>query len=161
VVPPASGSRRILFLDDDPGRVEAFLRDHPGATWVRTAEQCLAHLAGLWDEVHLDHDLGGEVFVEHERDDCGMAVVRWLCERHRDHLRATRFIVHTRNPNAACVMHFHLQVMGYDAEVRPFGPDSTARGQQTMLGPVSGTIAGRVARWLRRLGGRPGPGRAP
>lgn len=69
---------RILFLDDDPVRGEIFLAEHPGAV-ARTADECIAYLCGPWDEVHLDHDLGGEIFVDHERDDCGMAVVRWLC----------------------------------------------------------------------------------
>jgi hypothetical protein len=154
VVPSSQGPGRILFLDDDPGRAEAFLRDHPGATWVQTAEQCLALMSGSWDEIHLDHDLGGEVFVDHEREDSGMAVVRWLCDQTREHLRATRFIVHTRNPNAACVMQFHLESMGYDVRVIPFGQDSPAQDHGNTPPRGHGTRADRVIRWLRRLAGR-------
>ena len=66
---------KVLFMDDDPARGAMFLAAHPDAVWVGTAEACIAHLVEPWDEVHLDHDLGGEVFVDHERDDCGMAVV--------------------------------------------------------------------------------------
>ena len=88
---------------------------------MRTAENCIAHLAEPWDEVHLDHDLGGDVFVDFERDDCGMAVVRWLCAQPRAHLAKTRFFVHTHNLNAACLMVLHLEVMGYEVRVRPFG----------------------------------------
>ena len=65
---------RILFLDDAPDRAAVFLAGHQGAVWVQTAEQCLELLKQPWDEVHLDHDLGGEVLVDHERDDCGLAV---------------------------------------------------------------------------------------
>src|SRR5262245_50630819 len=72
--------RRLLFLDDDPGRAEAFLRDHPDATWVTTVPDCLTHLAETWDEVHLDHDLGGKLFVDSQDADCGMEVIRWLCK---------------------------------------------------------------------------------
>jgi hypothetical protein len=153
VLPSASGPRRILFLDDDPSRASAFLAEHPDATWVRTAEQCLASLAESWDEVHLDHDLGGEVFVAHEREDCGMAVVRWLCDEPREHLRTTRFIVHTRNPNAACVMQLHLEVRGYDVRVLPFGRDAFPQNRTDAPGPGRRLRADQLIRWLRRLAG--------
>src|SRR6476469_10087654 len=113
--------RRVLFLDDDPARGVAFLAWNPGAVWVRTAAECLERLAGRWDAVHLDHDLGGERFVDHEREDCGMAVVRWLCEEPRPHLRDTRFVVHTHNRDAARTMIFPLQTLGYDVHASPFG----------------------------------------
>jgi hypothetical protein len=149
VLPSASGPRRILFLDDDPARASAFLAEYPWATWVGTAEECLARLAEPWDEVHLDHDLGGEVNVAHEREDCGMAVVRWLCDQPREHLLAARFIVHTHNPNAACVMQLHLGVMGYEVLVRPFrqggSRDDPARGRRP--------LAARIVGWLRHIGG--------
>src|SRR4051812_41221725 len=70
---------RVLFLDDDPGRAAIFLAAVPHAVWVSTVEECLPRLEEEWDEVHLDHDLGGETFVDCGRDDCGMEVVRWLC----------------------------------------------------------------------------------
>ena len=56
--------RRILFLDDDPARAEIFLAENPEAVWVQTADECIARLEEDWDEVHLDHDLGGERFVD-------------------------------------------------------------------------------------------------
>jgi hypothetical protein len=142
---------RILFLDDDPVRATAFLTERPHAVWVQTAEQCLAHLTEPWDEVHLDHDLGGEVFVDHERDDCGMAVVRWLCAQPQPHLQATQFFIHTHNPNAACVMTLHLQVMGFDVRVCPFGtPPPAPHGPD---GPRDRPpLVRRLVRWLQ--GGR-------
>ena len=75
----SEGRPKVLFMDDDPARGASFLAEYPDAVWVQTAEDCIAHLAEPWDEVHLDHDLGGDVFVDFERDDCGMAVVRWPC----------------------------------------------------------------------------------
>ena len=126
----------------------AFLTAHPDAVWVQTVEQCLELLEHPWDEVHLDHDLGGEVMVDHERADCGMAVVRWLCEEPRPHLRNTRFIVHTHNANAACMMVLHLQVMGYQVQATPFGAMSLVTGDSN-----PGSLAGRLLRLLGRRSG--------
>jgi len=75
---PSPLTPRTLFLDDAPNRAASFLAAHPGAVSVQTVEQCLGLLQHPWDEVHLDHDLGGEVLVDHERADCGMEVLRWL-----------------------------------------------------------------------------------
>jgi hypothetical protein len=143
-----SETERILFLDDDPARAEAFRARYPHAIWARTAEECQARLAEPWDVVYLDHDLGGETFVDHERDDCGMEVVRWLDREPRPHLQGTRFVVHTRNPNAACIMVVHLEAMGYSAQAVPFGnlllaPPSAGRPRP---GPVRALTA-----WLRSL----------
>ena len=79
--------RRLLFLDDDPNRAEVFLKDNPQAVWVTTVPDCLARLAEPWDEVHLDHDLGGKMFVDSADTDCGMEVIRWLCKEPRAHLK--------------------------------------------------------------------------
>ncbi|MFO0908745.1 MAG: cyclic-phosphate processing receiver domain-containing protein [Isosphaeraceae bacterium] len=119
---PVSGAgARRLFLDDDPKRAEIFLADYPDGVWVQTAADCIARLAERWDEVHLDHDLGGEMFVDHARDDCGMEVVRWLCLARRVHLRYTQFYIHSHNPHAATTMGLQLMNAGYTVELRPFG----------------------------------------
>jgi hypothetical protein len=136
---------RVLFLDDDPARGKSFVAEYPGAVWVRTAEECIDRLSEPWDEVHLDHDLGGEVFVDHEREDCGMAVVRWLCDQPRPDLKSTRFFVHTHNVNAACLMALRLEAMEYDVQIRPFG---AAPARPARLGHVR-SVAVRVIRWLR------------
>ncbi len=116
-----SNDRRILFLDDDPARGVEFLTYNPDAVWVETVADCVSALSEPWDEVHLDHDLGGEHFVDQDRDDCGMAVVRWLCEEPRPHLQSALFVIHTHNPGAAIAMIFQLQAMGYIVQERPFG----------------------------------------
>ena len=112
---------RILFLDDDHQRAEIFLAANPQAVWVETVPDCLAKLEETWDEVHLDHDLGGEQYVTQDREDCGMEVVRWLSLTPRPHLRLTKFVVHSHNPNGATMMGMQLMVNGYDVDVRPFG----------------------------------------
>jgi hypothetical protein len=114
---------RILFLDDDPHRAETFLAWYPMAVWVQTSEECIAHLAHGWHEVHLDHDLAGEVYVDPERSDCGMEVVRWLSAELREPLRGTRFVIHSHNVDAARTMVQNLRQTGYDAHYRPFALD--------------------------------------
>jgi hypothetical protein len=135
-----SAGRRILFLDDDPKRGLEFLSSNPEAVWVQTVAECIGALEGPWDEVHLDHDLGGEHFVEHERDDCGMAVIRWLCEEPRPHLKSSVFVIHTHNPGAAIAMIFQLESTGYIVEERRFGaPPARPRDR-------------RSTHWMSRVG---------
>ena len=122
-VTTASPTRRVLFMDDDARRVEVFLDRCPEAVWVKSADACIARLKDGWDEVHLDHDLGGERYVDPNRDDCGMAVVRWLCAEERPQHRDTRFFIHSFNLAAASLMVECLLRNGYTAEFRPFGFD--------------------------------------
>jgi hypothetical protein len=116
-------SRRLLFLDDDPVRAEAFLVEAPEAVWVKTVTDCVVRLVEPWDEVHLDHDLGGKQFVDTSANDCGMEVIRWLCQEPRLHLRQTNFFVHTHNTIAGLMMVLQMRESGYQAEFRPFGVD--------------------------------------
>jgi O-antigen ligase len=143
---------RLLFLDDDPARAATFLESHPDAVWVRDARGCIDRLAEPWDEVHLDHDLGGRTHVDMDSDDCGMEVVRWLRGAPRPHLKGTRFVVHSRNANAACVMVLHLEEAGYPAVARPFprartatGRSSPARRGRAGVAADGGRLAGRAA----------------
>ncbi len=140
--------RRILFLDDDPARRAKFLTTNPGAVWVETADDCIRALGEPWDEIHLDHDLGGEHFVDHERDDCGMAVIRWLCAEPRLHLQSALFVIHTHNPGAAIAMMFQLQAMGYIVHERPFGttPAPTADRRSAWMTRLVDLLARILAR---------------
>ena len=91
---------------------------------MTTAIDCIARLAEPWDEIHLDHDLGGEQFVDVARDDCGMAVVRWIAFEPRPHLKRAKFLVHSHNGVAAYVMMLQLKGLGLRASARPFGEGS-------------------------------------
>lgn len=157
---PAGGpARRVLFLDDDPGRAEAFLSANPDAIWVATVEDCLTRLAEPWDEVHLDHDLGGEQFVDCGREDCGMEIVRWLCLQEQPHLKATRFYVHSHNPRAADLMVMQMYAAGFRVEARPFGSATLAAPRHVPEPPAPQRPPGALPGWLRSLGryitGRP------
>ncbi len=158
---------RLLFLDDDPQRAETFLAEHPHAVWVETVPDCVDRLRETWDEVHLDHDLGGRQLVGVDDVDCGMEVIRWMCKEPRDHLRSTRFFVHTHNLVAGLMMVLQMRSSGFKAEFRPFGqdlakllahnePGDEPRGlsgvlEQTLDRWLGGT---RLWRWLLRKTGR-------
>jgi hypothetical protein len=144
----------VLFLDDDPQRASVFLGEHPQAVWVQTVAECIARLEEAWDEVHLDHDLGGEHFVDFEREDCGMEVVRWICRAPRPHLRATRFTVHSHNPGGATLMGMQMLANGYLVEVRPFGAPPLPTDDAT---PAAASPLAALTRLVRRLLGRPDP----
>ena len=71
----------VLFLDDNPVRSARFRQAVPHATMVETAKECIAQIRKeQWDWIFLDHDLGGEEFVDSDRKDTGMEVVRHLRE---------------------------------------------------------------------------------
>jgi hypothetical protein len=126
---------------------------------VQTARDCVARLARPWDEVHLDHDLGGEIYVNPDRDDCGMEVVRWLCRQRRRQCDRTLFFVHSYNEEAAEVMVSRLLQAGYRAVYRPFGIDVL---QWELLDQNEGRPPARRRRlpeWLNRMARRLRPRR--
>ena len=120
---PSPTAPRLLFLDDDPQRAAIFLKENPQAVWVRTVSECLHRLKEPWHEIHLDHDLGGKVFVDSAAEDCGMEVIRWLCIEPRPHLKEARFFVHTHHTAAGLLMVLQMRLCEYKAEYRPFGFD--------------------------------------
>ncbi len=142
---------RRLLLDDDPARAEEFLSVYPDAVWVATVAECIDRLAESWDEVHLDHDLGGEQHVDVARDDCGMAVVRWLAFEPRPHLRKARFVVHSHNGVAAYVMMLQLKGLGLTASASPF-----SEGRWKPAPPAEPSFWRRMIAKIQRMR-RPGP----
>lgn len=149
------GRPRLLFLDDDPKRARVFLDEHPQAVWVTNVPDCLAQLAETWDEVHLDHDLGGKVYVDSSDVDCGMEVIRWLCKEPPAHLKRTRFYVHTHNATAGLLMVLLMRKGGYRAEFRPFGLDL-----RRLLAHNEPEAAPRRSRWIAMRDGARGMARA-
>jgi hypothetical protein len=104
----------ILFLDDDAARRTRFLSEHPTAETVETAIECIEALASTeWDEVWLDHDLGGEVYVSTRNENTGSSVVRWIVE-HKPSVG--KFYVHSLNTPAAEGMVIDLTRAGYQAD---------------------------------------------
>ena len=111
----------ILFLDDDKNRQRTFRSAFPAADIVSTANECIDMLdASKWDLVCLDHDLGGEQYVDPAEKNTGMEVVRWI-ESNRPSVG--RFIVHSLNFPARWEMTTRLDHDGYGASQCPFGPN--------------------------------------
>jgi hypothetical protein len=108
---------RILVLDDFDIRLSKAAdkySDMGELYLVTTAEDAIAQLSAMdgWYIVSLDHDLGGEVFVDPDREDCGMEVVRWIVK----HSPEIDFIkIHTANHLVAPKMIKSLRDAGYEA----------------------------------------------
>jgi hypothetical protein len=112
--------QNALFLDDNEERGVRFLSAFPAARWVKTAGEAIEHIkTGRYNEVFLDHDLGGEVYVDSGREDCGFEVVRWI-EQNKP--RIDSIVVHSHNNVAASQMVIALSRAGYnDVHFLPFG----------------------------------------
>lgn len=103
-------------------------------TIVETAEECITQLeSGAFDLVFLDHDLGGEIYVDSGREDCGMEVVRWLERNGGEH---RRFVIHTHNEVAGAMMYFQLDRMGYSVAQVTFGSPEFRQTLEQHLGAV-------------------------
>ena len=109
----------ILFLDDDLDRTKIFLLNVLNAHTVETAMECISVLQSKeeWDYVLLDHDLGGNIFVDSDREDCGMEVIRWIV---KNKPIIKQVVVHSFNPDASKEMILKLRDAGYDAIPVPF-----------------------------------------
>lgn len=109
----------ILFLDDNEARTNLFRRWIPGGSHTTTAAGMIALLSNteVTDLAFLDHDLGGEVFVDSGREDCGMEVVRWVVQNKPS---VRQFVVHTLNPSAGEEMARRLSEAGYTVDQVPF-----------------------------------------
>src|SRR5262245_49267713 len=110
----------ILFLDDCPHRHRQFRSVMPFAIMVHTADETIAKLSDgtIWDYVFLDHDLGGESFVNSNREDTGMGVVRWLA---KNPITINKMIyVHSLNADGARKMVEMLRSSGYPVHYYPF-----------------------------------------
>ena len=125
----------ILFLDDSTERaVLAYNRmpvdERDNCIWCKTAEEAMVT---LWDyrdvltKVYLDHDLGGEAFVNTKREDCGMEIIRFVENMSRkdpkefEKLKKAEIIIHDWNGHAAPIMEKRLSALGLNAKWVPFG----------------------------------------
>jgi len=112
---------RIIFLDDDNQRWYRFQAKIPNSVRAETADECIRLIRDSTkiDWLFLDHDLGGEAYVNSTREDCGMEVVRFLCA---DNLTKTisNIVVHSHNTVAALEMFNKLKDAGYNVRLVPF-----------------------------------------
>lgn len=113
----------VLFLDDDTHRTETFVaKVETPQLKVRAAVDALSAIHYLrtekFSQIFLDHDLGGQIYVDSETPNSGGQVVRWMSEN-RDRIDAeTPIILHTMNPVGATYMYMVLKDAGFQ-NVRP------------------------------------------
>ncbi len=120
---------RVLFLDDDEHRQLVFARNMESLAFsdyvqVRTVNEAISALSeDIFDLVFLDHDLGGQVYVDSARKDTGAEVVRWMVENKPD---IATVVVHTLNPAGAKYMVEELLKADYYCTYIPFTAHSIA-----------------------------------
>ena len=114
----------ILFLDDMEARTKKFKSFVPSARCTETAVGMIG-LINSSDEpidyIFLDHDLGGQTFVDSSESNTGMEVVRWMEANQEDLPEIEVVVVHSHNPVAAQNMVLKLQDMNINSEAIPFG----------------------------------------
>src|SRR6185503_5276221 len=123
---------KILFLDDNKKRIEFFKQFNPDADIVENAQDCIKSLKenGIYDLICLDHDLGGEVYVNSENKNTGMEVVRYLeSKEYRKYYSSNKvhgfIIVHTWNFKAGEEMVNRIRNVGYKVVYIPFSFNNT------------------------------------
>lgn len=123
------GAKRVLFLDDRSKRLHAALKKYAppeyDLTLVCTVKECIKMLSneGPWDILSLDHDLNFEEFVNSDREDCGMEVVRWICDFNMPPGKSPLFIIHTSNRAAGIKMSEMLRTKAGEARYERFTYD--------------------------------------
>jgi hypothetical protein len=130
--------RTILFLDDSERRHQEFQKIQYSFWACRTAEETIDRLKGsidYWDVVLLDHDLGGAVYVNSGREDCGMEVVRYIVENTP---LIGIVVIHSWNIPAAQRMKHELQQAGYVVVQEPFSKELVENTKKYMDTLITG-----------------------
>lgn len=110
--------RTTLFLDDCPNRCKSFRSNFPFATIVNDADSCIEQLKSqAWDQVFLDHDLGGTTYQDTNEKNSGSEVVRWIVENKPV---VGLFVCHSLNGPARQNMFHSLKGAGFRVCEIPF-----------------------------------------
>lgn len=109
---------RVIFLDDDLNRQRLMKSACPCIVQTETADETIKAIEAeeRVDYLFLDHDLGGEIYVDSNAHNTGMTVAKWLVENKRD---VGTIVIHTYNHPAGQNMFFRLNDF-YLTIVEPF-----------------------------------------
>ncbi|MCV0439867.1 MAG: response regulator [Hydrogenophaga sp.] len=103
---------KILILEDDENRIATFMEKLPtwqDVTCVTTAEAAIEKLSTEeFAVVFLDHDLGGEVYVDPSNPNTGSGVVRWMLQN-VETVQDPDIVIHSMNTPAALAMEQDLK----------------------------------------------------
>jgi CheY-like chemotaxis protein len=112
---------KVLFLDDDLNRHKQFKANFGDEsntiTYVETAEDAIKALTDSeFDSIFLDHDLGGQYYVD-STEDSGWGVAKWIA----DNLGYKPIIIlHSLNPAGAIRMYNVLKDAKFNPVLSPF-----------------------------------------
>lgn len=109
---------KVIFLDDDEYRQESAKSQMPFIHQTRTAEETIRAIqeSDIVDYLFLDHDLGGEIYVDSSNKNTGAEVARWI---QSNKPKIKNIIIHTFNPAGRKNMLSSLE--GYVVYASPFG----------------------------------------
>ena len=98
---------KIFILEDDPRRMTYFNKQffHDEIIWKETAKEAINYLKDNYedmDNLFLDHDLGGEIFVSSSEYNTGFTVAKFISENFDSPFK--HIVIHTMNPPAATRM---------------------------------------------------------
>lgn len=97
----------ILILEDDANRISGFAQAYHNTPFTifitDQVDQCIEILQKHPVQLaYLDHDLGGKVFVDSDKEPTGLHVAEWIA---RNPDRAPRMcFIHSLNPSGARAM---------------------------------------------------------
>ncbi len=102
----------IIFLDDNEIRQARTKSMLPSIVQTRTADETIEAIkkAGRIDYLFLDHDLGGEIYVDSSKQNTGMTVAKWLSNNKKD---IGLIVIHSFNHDGAYNMLSVLIGAGY------------------------------------------------
>ena len=119
--------KRVLFLDDDKGRVDSFKENHLDRkdlkiVWAETANEAILEFGEHhWDIVCLDHDLGEFGNCSGMHPGTGMDVVDWMIDNMRGDIpKPELVVVHSWNPVRATEMVERLKEFDFNVVKVPF-----------------------------------------
>jgi hypothetical protein len=116
-----STKNSVLFLDDDPIRLDRFKSLMPYAVQVSTADEAMEALTeDSYDVIFLDHDLGGEIFVDSDVHNTGATVALWLSDNLTYIQHKSLIVIHSFNPVGVDYM-YNLLKDSYKTIKAPFG----------------------------------------
>ncbi len=116
---------RVFILEDSPERIAGFLsalegHDMTVCQWLGGTDGACERYKPPYDLLLLDHDLGGQVYVDSSEEETGAAFCSWLHGREGDPL----IFIHSWNHPGAVNMQSILFGGGYNTvSIVPFGLD--------------------------------------
>jgi response regulator RpfG family c-di-GMP phosphodiesterase len=101
---------KVIFLDDSEQRQQAMKSILPCIIQTYTADETIEAIKKekKVDYLFLDHDLGGQVYVDSNEYNTGMTVAKWLT-KNKETLDIGYIILHSFNPAGAKNMAHELR----------------------------------------------------